>query len=64
MRKEREVYVVNNMKEFKELEMRLFNDNAYNAYKAPFIEILIKDLDLSFKYRLEEHFGKLRYVTE
>lgn len=61
MRKEREVYVVNNMKEFKELEMRLFNDNVY---KAPFIEILIKDLDLSFKYRLEEHFGKLRYVTE
>lgn len=61
MRKEREVYVVNNMKEFKELEMRLFNDNAY---KVPFIEILIKDLDLSFKYRLEEHFGKLRYVTE
>lgn len=61
MRKEREVYVVNNMKEFKELEMRLFNDNIY---RAPFIEILIKDLDLSFKYRLEEHFGKLRYVTE
>lgn len=61
MRKEREVYIVNNMKEFKELEMRLFNDNAY---KVPFIEILIKDLDLSFKYRLEEHFGKLRYVTE
>ena len=61
MRKEREIYVVNNMKEFKELEMRLFNDNAY---RAPFIEILIKDLDLSFKYRLEEHFGKLRYVTE
>lgn len=61
MRKEREIYVVNNMKEFKELEMRLFNDNAY---KAPLIEILIKDLDLSFKYRLEEHFGKLRYVTE
>lgn len=61
MRKEREVYVVNNMKEFKELEMRLFNDNTYSA---PFIEILIKDLDLSFKYRLEEHFGKLRYVTE
>lgn len=61
MRKEREVYVVNNMKEFKELEMCLFNDNVY---KAPFIEILIKDLDLSFKYRLEEHFGKLRYVTE
>lgn len=61
MRKERELYVVNNMKEFKELEMRLFNDNIY---RAPFIEILIKDLDLSFKYRLEEHFGKLRYVTE
>lgn len=61
MRKEREVYVVNNMKEFKELEMCLFNDNIY---KAPLIEILIKDLDLSFKYRLEEHFGKLRYVTE
>ena len=61
MRKEREVYVVNNMKEFKELEMRLFNDNAY---KVPSIEILIKDLDLSFKYKLEEHFGKLRYVTE
>ena len=61
MRKERETYVVNNMKEFKELEMCLFNDNAY---KAPFIEILIKDLDLSFKYKLEEHFGKLRYVTE
>ena len=61
MRKEREVYVVNNMKEFKELEMRLFNDNAY---KAPFIGILIKDLDLSFKYKLEEHFGRLRYVTE
>ena len=48
MRKEREVYVVNNMKEF----------------KAQFIEILIKDLDLSFKYKLEEHFGRLRYVTE
>lgn len=61
MRKEREIYVVNNMKEFKELEMRLFNDNTY---MAPFIEILIKDLDLSFKYRLEEHFGKLRYITE
>ena len=61
MRKEREIYVVNNMKEFKELEMRLFNDNVY---KAPFIEILIKDLDLSFKYKLEEHFGRLRYVTE
>ena len=61
MRKEREIYVVNNMKEFKELEMRLFNDNTYSA---PFIEILIKDLDLSFKYKLEEHFGRLRYVTE
>ena len=61
MRKEREIYVVNNMKDFKELEMRLFNDNVY---KAPFIEILIKDLDLSFKYKLEEHFGRLRYVTE
>ena len=61
MRKEREIYVVNNMKEFKELEMRLFNDNTYGA---PFIEILIKDLDLSFKYRLEEHFGRLRYITE
>ena len=61
MRKEREVYVVNNMKEFKEFEMCLFNDNTY---KAPFIEILIKDLGLSFNYRLEEHFGKLRYVTE
>lgn len=61
MRKEREIYVVNNMKEFKELEMRLFNDNTY---RVPFIEILIKDLDLSFKYKLEEHFGKLRYVTE
>lgn len=61
MRKEREIYVVNNMKEFKELEMRLFNDNTY---RASFIEILIKDLDLSFKYKLEEHFGRLRYVTE
>ena len=61
MRKERDVYVVNNMKEFKEFEMRLFNDNTY---RAPFIEILIKDLDLSFKYKLEEHFGRLRYVTE
>lgn len=61
MRKEREVYVVNNMKEFKELEMCLFNDDAN---RAPFIEIFIKDLDLSFKYKLEEHFGKLRYVTE
>ena len=47
--------------EFKELEMRLFNDNTY---RAPFIEILIKDSDLSFKYKLEEHFGRLRYVTE